>query len=77
MRVDKIIAISIACVVVGTIVSLGVYVTLETQRVQENSRIYDEMSRECHEKYYDDTKGHYQQEKEYNDCIDRISEFMI
>lgn len=45
--------------------------------ISHNSQVYDEMSRECHEKYYDDTKGQFQQEKEFNDCIDGISEFMI
>ncbi len=73
MRTIYIVLITIACTLVG----LFVVATAATFIIFNNSEVYDEMSRECHEKYYDDTKGHYQQEKEYNDCIDRISEFMI
>lgn len=73
MRIIYIVLITIACTIVG----LFVVGMTASWIISHNSQVYDEMSRECHEKYYDDTKAHSQQEKEYNDCIDRISEFMI
>ncbi len=73
MRTIYIVLITIACTIVG----LFAVAMTASWIISHNSQVYDEMSRECHEKYYDDTKGQFQQEKEFNDCIDGISEFMI
>lgn len=68
--------ITIACTLVG-LFGAGITATwIIFGGTMEDSRIYDEMFRECEEKYYDPAKIWVDQGKEFRDCIDRIDEVL-
>jgi len=75
MKTIYIIIITVVCTLVGLYVAGMTALTIMFGEIIESSTISDEMSQECEEKYYDETKE-WREQKEYNDCMDRMREFL-